>query len=246
MRIFKRKFKEELTEGMSIGECIITKVDDSQYGQFIVHRKVKEKTFPYLGLFPLLEDAVKFVQVTESPEPKYEYYLQSQAERKEGWDRGSFEVMGQLGWELCGIDSNITDADGKSMYIYKRILPLQQTNKFEVASDYNDGRQDIQDIQDWEATSDYKILRDSRIPNVTEFTYSTYSPYTQEIQVHFGKNGLGLTNELIIIGEQIKELSKKGLVYIRECFIDEVDDVYNFTFAYKPFIEHPNESDLIL
>lgn len=242
MRIFKKEFKEQLTEGMSIGECIITKINNSQYGQFVVHRKVKEKSFPYLGLFHLLEDAVKFVQVTESPEPKYEYYLQSQAEKKEGYDRGSFEVMGQLGWELCGIDSNITDVNGKSMYIYKRLLVLQPSNGFEELDEV-DINQSL-DTQDWEADKEHKEIR-SQIPaRVLDFTTVYKTPQTQEINVHFGKNGLGLTTELTIIGENIHELSKKGLVYIRECFVDECDDVYNLTFTFKPFIEHPNESDL--
>lgn len=128
MRIFKKEFKDELTEGMSIGECIITKVDDSRYGQFIVHKKVKEGAFPYLGLFRLLEDAVNFVQTIEGLEQKYEYYSQFESINSEGWNRDQREVMGQLGWELCGIDSNIKDEHGKSMYIYKRLLPLKESN----------------------------------------------------------------------------------------------------------------------
>ena len=62
MRIFRKEFSEKLTSNMSIGECIITKINDSQYGEFIVHRKVAEGSFPYLGLFRLLEDALRFVQ----------------------------------------------------------------------------------------------------------------------------------------------------------------------------------------
>lgn len=45
MRIFKKEFNEELTDGMLINECIITKVDDTQYGNFIVHKKKKKEVF---------------------------------------------------------------------------------------------------------------------------------------------------------------------------------------------------------
>lgn len=129
MRIFKRQFNEELTRGMSVGECIITKVDDTPYGEFTVYRKESNEAFPYLGCFPLLQEAIKYVKSVEEQEPeiKYEYYLQSQKELKEGWNREQLEVMGQLGWELCGIQSNITDDEGKAMFIYKRKLPEKNT-----------------------------------------------------------------------------------------------------------------------
>lgn len=237
MRIFKRKFKEDLTEGMSIGECIITKVDNLEYGQFIVHRKVKEGSFPFLGLFSLLENAVKFVQVLEQNELKYEYYLQSQVEREEGLDRGSFEVMGQLGWELCGIDSNITDNKGRSMYIYKRVIPIQQVNEFESELEESNNS-NFQDNKERIPTYDYKQLRDNISPRVDDFQYSSLSnSEVSEINVNFGKNGLGLTSELIIIGEKIAELSKTGLIYMKESFIDTLDDVYSLTFVLKPFVD---------
>lgn len=138
MRIFKRKFGKELTEGMSVGECIITRIDDAEYGNFIVHKKVSDGAFPYLGCFGLLQDAVTYVTAIEKPEDRFEYYLQFQAEITEGWDKNQLQVMGELGWELCVIQSNITDSEGKSMFIYKRKLQSTSISKrslFIVAED---------------------------------------------------------------------------------------------------------------
>lgn len=229
MRIFKKEFSELLTKGMSMGECIITKIN-SQYGEFIIHRKVAEGSFPYLGLFRLLEDAVKFVQTMEQPEPKYEYYLQRQEQLEEGWDRASFEVMGQLGWELCGIDSNIKDGNKKSMYIYKRQLHIQPSNGF-------NGNLIEEDIDEWTARKEDEMTRNKVPSRVLDFAFKNINDSTTQIEIHFGKNGLGLTNELTIIGEKIHELSKKGLVYIKDCFIDSIDDVYDLTLTLKPFKE---------
>ena len=50
MRIFKRKFSEDLIQGMELGECIITKINDSQYGTFVIYRKTGEGSFPYMRL----------------------------------------------------------------------------------------------------------------------------------------------------------------------------------------------------
>lgn len=55
-----------------------------------------------------------------------------------------------------------------------------------------------------------------------------------ELIIDFGKNMLGLSDELIIIGEKINELSKNNNVYLRAAFIDELDDVYQFKFVYFP------------
>lgn len=45
---------------------------------------------------------------------------------------------------------------------------------------------------------------------------------------------MGLSDELIKIGEKINELSKTNRVYIRDSFIDEADDVYMLKFVYFP------------
>lgn len=50
----------------------------------------------------------------------------------------------------------------------------------------------------------------------------------------FGKNGKGLSEELIAIGERINELSKTQRIYLRETFVDELDDVYEFKFVVMP------------
>jgi len=55
-----------------------------------------------------------------------------------------------------------------------------------------------------------------------------------ELSISFGKNGQGLSDELITIGNKIKELSEKNHVTLRSSFIDEMDDVYELTFAYSP------------
>ena len=44
----------------------------------------------------------------------------------------------------------------------------------------------------------------------------------------------GLSDELIKIGEKINELSKTNRVLMRDAFIDELDDVYQFKFVYFP------------
>lgn len=42
MRIFKEEFNEKLAKETSIGECVITKVNDAQYGNFVVHYKADD------------------------------------------------------------------------------------------------------------------------------------------------------------------------------------------------------------
>lgn len=55
-----------------------------------------------------------------------------------------------------------------------------------------------------------------------------------ELTIDFGKNMRGLSDELIKIGEKINELSKTNWVVMRDAFIDECDDVYQFKFVYFP------------
>lgn len=73
-------------------------------------------------------------------------------------------------------------------------------------------------------------------PKVGKFLYSGSSEDKEvEIKVNFGKNGYGITSELKTIGEEIEKLSEGGLIYIKDCFIDTLDDVYSFTFLKVPF-----------
>ena len=55
-----------------------------------------------------------------------------------------------------------------------------------------------------------------------------------ELIIDFGKNMMGLSDELITIGHKINELSKTNRVLLRDSFIDECDDVYQFKFVYFP------------
>ena len=50
--------------------------------------------------------------------------------------------------------------------------------------------------------------------------------------ISFGKNGWGLSTELIRIGEIVHKISKEYNIYLKECKIDELDDVYDFVFNY--------------
>lgn len=58
-----------------------------------------------------------------------------------------------------------------------------------------------------------------------------------EITYEFGKNGWGLSDELIKIGKDIKKLSKNNNVYIDNANIDSLDDVYDLTVSTKPITE---------
>ena len=54
----------------------------------------------------------------------------------------------------------------------------------------------------------------------------------EHLYMDFGKNGQGITNELAVIGQRIKALSKDFTVYLHhESFIDTADDVYTLKFA---------------
>ena len=55
-----------------------------------------------------------------------------------------------------------------------------------------------------------------------------------ELTIDFGKNMRGLSDELIIIGNKINDLSKTNRVLIRDAFIDEIDDVYQLKFVLYP------------
>jgi hypothetical protein len=53
--------------------------------------------------------------------------------------------------------------------------------------------------------------------------------------VDFGKNGQGITNELVLIGKRIEDLSEYYNVYISsDSFIDAADDVYTLKFILSP------------
>lgn len=58
-----------------------------------------------------------------------------------------------------------------------------------------------------------------------------------KITYSFGKNGWGLSDELIKVGKDIKKMSKENNIYIDDVFIDSVDDVYDITVTTKPLTE---------
>ena len=53
------------------------------------------------------------------------------------------------------------------------------------------------------------------------------------LKISFGKNGWGLSDEFIKIGKIIQDYSKQNNIYIKKCFIDELDDVYDIEFTYS-------------
>ena len=55
-----------------------------------------------------------------------------------------------------------------------------------------------------------------------------------KINFSFGKNGLGLSDEFIKIGELINFLSKDNYIYMTDSFIDTCDDVYDLKFDVIP------------
>ena len=67
-----------------------------------------------------------------------------------------------------------------------------------------------------------------------KWTTNTKSKDEIELIVDFGKNMLGLSDELSMIGKNIEDLSKRYRVLIRNAFIDELDDVYRITFVLFP------------
>lgn len=56
----------------------------------------------------------------------------------------------------------------------------------------------------------------------------------KELTIDFGKNMRGLSDELINIGNKINELSKTNTIFLRDTFVDELDDVYQFKFVLFP------------
>ena len=58
-----------------------------------------------------------------------------------------------------------------------------------------------------------------------------------KITYSFGKNGWGLSDELLKIGKDIKKLSKNNNVYIEKAIIDALDDVYDITIGLRPIEE---------
>ena len=135
--------------------------------------------------------------------------------------------MGQLGWELCAIDNNNKDDQDRSFYIYKRILPkviVEDSNTEEVVNNENN----------WKATIEDIIRRDKLPGKIREYTYMNDDGFTRNLEINFGKNGLGLTSELNTIGSLILDLSKTNIIYIESAFIDTCDDVYTLKFILKP------------
>lgn len=122
-------------------------------------------------------------------------------------DKDQLQVMGIPGWELCGTQSNVTDDEGKSMFIYKRKLPYLATNP-ELTEQINND-------------NEVRYTLDSKI-TVKKSSHDS-------IQYCFGKNGQGITDELIKLGGIIKDLSTRFRVYLSDPFFDTVDDVYYIT-----------------
>lgn len=69
------------------------------------------------------------------------------------------------------------------------------------------------------------------INTTTKTLYLDQVPQTREIKIRFGKNGHGLTTELTEIGRLVEEQSRSGEVFLKDAFIDTLDDVYEFTFT---------------
>lgn len=67
---------------------------------------------------------------------------------------------------------------------------------------------------------------------------------TKQVTFSFGKNGWGLSDEFISIGNRIKELSEHNNVYLKDAIIDTPDDVYDLVFEIHPHDEQSKESDL--
>jgi hypothetical protein len=64
------------------------------------------------------------------------------------------------------------------------------------------------------------------------------------IDFDFGKNGMGITDELVKIGKRIQKLSKDNHVYLSsESWIDTADDVYTLKFAVIPKKEETTKSE---
>jgi hypothetical protein len=60
------------------------------------------------------------------------------------------------------------------------------------------------------------------------------SSVMEELTIDFGKNKMGLSDELITIGQKINELSKSNTVLLLDAFCDSADDVYQFKFLLIP------------
>ena len=75
---------------------------------------------------------------------------------------------------------------------------------------------------------DNGLMKTFNRPNVSY----DWNKETHEIMIHFGKNGMGLTDEFIVIGEFIKKLSENSYVYIEDTYIDSIDDVYDIKLHY--------------
>lgn len=119
MRIFRKEFSRELTDGMWIGECIITKVNDTEYGNFIIHKKrTDDGSFPHVAVFGLLTDAIECARNIEKND-QFEYTIESIG--LECNDRNEFKkVLNNFGlnrWSLCGVYS---PSDEGLVCVFKR------------------------------------------------------------------------------------------------------------------------------
>lgn len=73
-----------------------------------------------------------------------------------------------------------------------------------------------------------KILTEDVVKSKVK-TEVTKTKKGEEIKFTFGKNGQGITDELIKIGEKINKLSDDNKIYIKDAFIDTADDIYEIT-----------------
>lgn len=84
----------------------------------------------------------------------------------------------------------------------------------------------------------YRVVRDGYADKMRRLYIRMFennipgaSPLNEgKFRIFFGKNGMGLTDEILKIGRLISALSKKYHIYLTDSHIDGLDDVYDLTF----------------
>lgn len=140
-----------------------------------------------------------------------------------------------------GYNEDLFDVDDKGEYSYKKAKVHFKTYKdiYESRKPDLEGRPMTKEEKKKQKEEHWKFKDYEDYPNELERMTRQVGKKNKkgefDIYYTFGKNGLGLTKELVAIGDDIYQLSKKYHVYLgNEPYFDSIDDVYNFTITCIP------------
>lgn len=139
-----------------------------------------------------------------------------------------------------GFNENNSYINGNSVVVTIEKSQIDDSYFYELLDAIKKERQ--QQIDQYKLISESKLRKMIRKALINEMNANKLSSDVKvenkkssqggTLKVSFGKNGWGITDELIKIGKIVHKISQQFNIYLDECKIDKMDDVYDFVFHY--------------